>query len=808
MNEEKMSIRRIRITQVLEFLVLFSIFGFPPVLYYYDFCSNDYLSRRIRIPFIHPRQPIVPVNNPNQQTIIPTGRGDTQTVQMGFRGSWQMDLPLAGSVNLENGMIMRFLKNVSRIADEVMSGKLGIRSDGKIIQSPETIKFGKVYLVNNQSEIGKAHGKGYFLTNKERDLFLEIAEDETGKNLVVTVFVLPAFLTMEDTPVVEKPLTQQDAFRRTLVSGEILSIHKPFQPTQITAGGVSGIAKAKVILLPPGIPSDHPGFADLARTQYEEYLLKMALEEKGVKVYGFKESREGNIIKIENEYEEEVDVYKIANDNINIVIIHLSPYSSGLEYVAKRIKQIRDAHLDTYIIIEGMGTSFAPEQVAVLSEADAVIRGEGNSVLPILIEILGNSKPSQGLTIDQIQRLNTINGLYFRGKNSIVVNNFDILNSVTSSELKLPPPNIKYGLWIGDSPFLGGSTLLTSFGCPFACPFCHLGLVNAGVRMISAQQLIEWLKGYNAIGGKIVMIADDNFLLNRNRIMEFIGLLRKEGLDNKFNFRLEQTSIDTLIRNGMVDLELIRALKSIGVSYIGFGTDGLTDQALSYLKVNQLGKQRYTINDVIKLVETLETEKIKSDHFVILSNPKTTMEDLVESVLNWLILPINWRRTGFMSSRAMPTFGTVTYDDYAKVAGRRVSFEPSSFTWRDETGLVATWNGNWLMRPQYPEFGFFDPWEALSRRPPPDNEVRSDKYDDLFGNPFLKVADVLQAYLHPLTEFLIGHLDILDRVTQDTTKPAYQIKRKFYEILKKDGPKKAIEYLLQVNPYASRILDW
>lgn len=72
----------------------------------------------------------------------------------------------------------------------------------------------------------------------------------------------------------------------------------------------------------------------------------------------------------------------------------------------------------------------------------------------------------------------------------------------------------------------------TSFGCPFSCSFCFCRkITDERYFTRDLNGVIEELK---TIGEEEVYIVDDNFLVDRDRVMDFCRLLEENGLKKKF----------------------------------------------------------------------------------------------------------------------------------------------------------------------------------------------------------------------------------------------------------------------------------
>jgi radical SAM superfamily enzyme YgiQ (UPF0313 family) len=111
-----------------------------------------------------------------------------------------------------------------------------------------------------------------------------------------------------------------------------------------------------------------------------------------------------------------------------------------------------------------------------------------------------------------------------------------------------------------------------SFGCPYKCNFCFCRKVagdNYFARPI--QDVIEELI---SIHEKEVYFVDDDFLVNVERVREFIRLVKEKGIKKKY---LIYGRADFIGKNP----ELIREFKAIGLRTIIVGLESFDDLELS-----------------------------------------------------------------------------------------------------------------------------------------------------------------------------------------------------------------------------------
>ena len=97
--------------------------------------------------------------------------------------------------------------------------------------------------------------------------------------------------------------------------------------------------------------------------------------------------------------------------------------------------------------------------------------------------------------------------------------------------------------------------LKTAFGCPYKCTFCFCRAITQG--RYAERPLEDVMTELEAIREREVYIVDDDFLVDRARVLAFIGENRRRGLDKQY---LLYGRADFIARNP----DVIRAFRSSG----------------------------------------------------------------------------------------------------------------------------------------------------------------------------------------------------------------------------------------------------
>ncbi|MCB0729234.1 MAG: radical SAM protein, partial [Ignavibacteriae bacterium] len=151
----------------------------------------------------------------------------------------------------------------------------------------------------------------------------------------------------------------------------------------------------------------------------------------------------------------------------------------------------------------------------------------------------------------------------------------------------------------------------TSFGCPYKCRFCYCRKITGDKYF--ARPLDEVLDELSSIKEKEIYIIDDDFLISKNRLREFIRSLKERGIKKKY---LIYGRADFIAENP----DIIKEFKEIGLRTIIVGLESFDD-----VELNDFNKQ--TSSNTNKLaMEVLNKYKVDCYAAVIVS-PSWSNED-------------------------------------------------------------------------------------------------------------------------------------------------------------------------------------
>lgn len=278
--------------------------------------------------------------------------------------------------------------------------------------------------------------------------------------------------------------------------------------------------------------------------------------------------------------------------------------------IAKYLRKKTKAKL----IIGGCHVSILPKDL--MPYFDVGVIGEGEYTLIELLDAFENKKPLKnirGLVYKQKERLvKTGKRPYIIDLDELPKPAFDLLPNLTKY----------YRLPVQSTIKLPSMSFITSRGCPEQCTFCDKTICGSRVRAHSAEyvyDVIKWLVDKYKI--KSMMFHDDNFLLFRKRNLDLVRLLKKNGIDLKFNClaRVDITSEDYLTK-----------LKEGGLWQVNFGIETASQKILDFFK------KGISLEQVEKAVNIFDEIGIRTKGLLMIGNPfesKKTLEQTKRFVM-------------------------------------------------------------------------------------------------------------------------------------------------------------------------------
>ena len=265
----------------------------------------------------------------------------------------------------------------------------------------------------------------------------------------------------------------------------------------------------------------------------------------------------------------------------------------GVKLVADCIKQF---HPQTHITVGGPHATPLPREIlSHYTSVDSVATGEGEVTFLELIHRLSQSLPLDGIL-----------GAYYRSGPRIVGG--------------LPRPSVeRLDTLVSPHQSFGTHILMTSRGCPWACTFCGAeSSWGRGFRPFGVERVLDDIETALAkLSVKLLLIKDDTFTTNRNRVLELCAGIHRRNL--KFLWSCD-TRVDVLSE------ELVREMRLAGCERMSLGVES---GAASILKAIN---KKITVEQIERSANLLRKYGIKARFYMMLGNRGETLETFNETL--------------------------------------------------------------------------------------------------------------------------------------------------------------------------------
>ncbi|HPS58911.1 MAG TPA: radical SAM protein [Spirochaetota bacterium] len=227
----------------------------------------------------------------------------------------------------------------------------------------------------------------------------------------------------------------------------------------------------------------------------------------------------------------------------NADVAAVSIFSFNRYESLKYIRELKKRNPRITIIAGGQHPTFLSDEIADrYPEIDFIIKGEGELAISSLLNNTGSAKKI--ITGDRITDIDS-----------------------------LPFPSLFHGITIGVNANEQFKYIITSRGCPNSCTYCSSpAFWKRKVSMRSSESIINELIHLREKYGIIYFsIRDDNFTINKKRVLEFCRMLDESRLYMMWNC---QARVDT------IDEEMLIAMKQAGLEHIQYGVESGSERIL------------------------------------------------------------------------------------------------------------------------------------------------------------------------------------------------------------------------------------
>jgi|UniRef100_A0A7V6DQ09 anaerobic magnesium-protoporphyrin IX monomethyl ester cyclase len=273
--------------------------------------------------------------------------------------------------------------------------------------------------------------------------------------------------------------------------------------------------------------------------------------------------------------------------------------------IASRIKSL-DRNI--LVLAGGPHPSAVPEEVLAESQIDGVVRGEGDAVLPLIVE--------QGFSP-------SIANLFYKSGDSCMKaeRQRDFISDLDS----LPFPAFElFDLKDYSQPGIASRKapmgyMETSRGCYARCIFCNKNIHGYKMRMKSPLRVVDEMARMLRLGFQEIQIIDDIFTADMERAYIICEEILRRGLNFPWYPRGG-------IRVDRVNQELLHMMKRAGCYRIPFGVESGSQRILD------LVKKKITLEQCERAVRLAKAAGLETECYFMIGHPTETEEDIKKSI--------------------------------------------------------------------------------------------------------------------------------------------------------------------------------
>ena len=270
------------------------------------------------------------------------------------------------------------------------------------------------------------------------------------------------------------------------------------------------------------------------------------------------------------------------------------------------------------------------------SGVDIVSLSEGEETLCDIVDIVRNNSAD----------LSKVSSIAFKRENTVFTNKTHNENIVFDLDSRPVPawhllPNNRYweicrphgGHFSKDDKIKYGS-MMTSLGCKFNCPYCHVsgeteGSISGAIgryRIKSDERVLHEIDIMKGLGMTHIFIEDDSLFGDKRR---GIRLLNKIKSKNVTIMDVNGINLAHFFRNHEPDRDVLQALAEAGFKELGFSFESGNERIIKKYASNKWDIKKY---DIIGLIALCKKYGLTTEGSFMIGYPDETREEVYTTI--------------------------------------------------------------------------------------------------------------------------------------------------------------------------------
>lgn len=312
-------------------------------------------------------------------------------------------------------------------------------------------------------------------------------------------------------------------------------------------------------------------------------------------------------------------------------VVGITVYTVGLVdchrtvEIARRVKSVK------HVVLGGPHINDFPMESVGLAGVDAVVKGEGQKPLELLLDCWERGEVAKGIPGVVAHETDTVPEADTYYSNDL--DDYPILDLDLIEYEKYYDVMGKGGVF---------TTLITSRGCPYRCTFCNTP--RHRYRVMSPARVCEEIQNALDRGITEIYFVDDTFNITNKRVEELCDAILERGLKFSWTVRFRVKGMNR---------ELLEKMKAAGCQRIQFGVEQGTEEGLLLLRKD------VTVAEIHNAFQLCRDIGINTVAYFMIGTP---VERTVDDVMQTIQYSIDLDPDFVMFNILTPFPGTVIYD--------------------------------------------------------------------------------------------------------------------------------------------------
>jgi radical SAM superfamily enzyme YgiQ (UPF0313 family) len=307
---------------------------------------------------------------------------------------------------------------------------------------------------------------------------------------------------------------------------------------------------------------------------------------------------------------------EVSQDEVEARIREIAPDVVGIQTLtftvidARMVAQAAKRAIPSCkVVMGGPHVHIYARETLAMKEVDFAIKGEGELAFTQLLGALEGLMP-----LSQVYGLAYRDPLTDQIKDNPPAPPVEDLDHLPYPARELTPINKYYSILAKRNPI---TTMFTSRGCPYRCLFCDRPTMGRRFRSHSAVCVVDEMEACVKMGIYEFFIYDDTFNVNRKRVFDICGEIKRRKLGISFDIRA---------RADRMDEEMLKELASAGCDRIHYGVESGNEEVLATLLKD------LDLAQVRRIFKATRQFGMKTLAYFMIGNPGETREMALHTI--------------------------------------------------------------------------------------------------------------------------------------------------------------------------------